>query len=173
MRTLVCRHCGRQVLSNKKLKHLTQHYCGNKACQSARKLSFDRHKYKTNRLFRSHKLQGVRDRKKTKKSDEGNPFLGSHYQSSYRGCHPAYVLETVRVDSARTVSKRTQGDTPGRNSGNGNQEMGLPSSDFLFSSDPGLPGVYGSGIIYWSCTCVGQNSVYEPTGRLCCRNNAG
>ena len=108
MRTLVCRHCGRQVLSNKKLKHLTQHYCSNKACQSARKLSFDRHKYKTNRLFRSHKLQGVRDRKKTKKSDEGNPFLGSHYQSSYRGCHPAYVLENKLKQKQRNLLKRNK-----------------------------------------------------------------
>jgi hypothetical protein len=106
MRTLVCRHCGRQVRSNKKLKHLTQHYCGNKACQSARKLSFDRNKYKTNRSFRSHKLQGVWDRKKTKKTDEGNPFLGSHYQSSYRGSHPKYVLENRLKQKLRNAKRR-------------------------------------------------------------------
>ena len=106
MRTLVCRHCGRQVRSNKKLKHLTQHYCGNKACQSARKLSFDRHKYKTNGLFRSHKLQGVRDRKKTKKSDEGDPFFGAQYQSSYRESHPEYVLENKLRQKHRNAKRR-------------------------------------------------------------------
>jgi len=108
MRTLVCRHCGRTILANKKLKHLTQHYCGGKACQSARKLNFDRHKYKTNGLFRSHKLQGVRDRKNSKKTDEGNPFFGSHYQSSYRESHPEYVLENKLRQKHRNAKKRSK-----------------------------------------------------------------
>ena len=106
MRTLVCRHCGRTILANKKLKHLTQHYCGGKSCQSARKLSFDRHKYKTNKSYRSHKLQRVRDRKKNRTSDEGNPFFGSNYQSSYRGSHPEYVLGNRLRQTQRNAKKR-------------------------------------------------------------------
>ena len=57
MRTLVCRHCRKKVRSNKNLKHLDQHYCGDKACQAARKLLFDRQKYKTNPTYRSQKLE--------------------------------------------------------------------------------------------------------------------
>ena len=104
MRTLVCRHCGRQVRPNKKLKHLIQHYCGDKACQAARKLTFERHKYKTNPSFRSHKLQSARDRKK-KQADQGNPFACSRYQRDYRASHPDYVLENRRKQRARNARK--------------------------------------------------------------------
>jgi hypothetical protein len=110
MRTLVCRHCGRQVRRNKKLKHLDQHYCGDNACQTARKLSFGRHKYKTNELFRSNKLQRARDRKK-KHADQGNPLACSRYQRDYRASHPDYVLENrqkQRVRNARKVVKTMQ-----------------------------------------------------------------
>ena len=110
MRTLVCRHCGKEVPSNKKLKHLIQHYCGEKACQSARKLIFDRHKYKTNGSFRSNKLRRVRERKK-KLAAEGNPLLGSQYQITYRKTHPDYVLENrqkQRLRNARKACKTSQ-----------------------------------------------------------------
>lgn len=100
MRTLVCRHCGRKVRRNKKLKHLIQHYCGEKACQAARKLSFERHKYKTNAFFRSNKLRHVRDRKK-KQSDGGKPQACSLYQRDYRASHPDYVLENRQKQRLR------------------------------------------------------------------------
>lgn len=105
MRTLVCRHCGRTILANKKLKHLIQHYCGEKACQRARKLSFDRHKYKTNEIFRSDKLCYVRERKK-KLAAEGHRLLGSQYQSSYRGSHPEYMLENRLGQKQRNAKRR-------------------------------------------------------------------
>jgi hypothetical protein len=104
MRTLVCRHCGKEVPSNKKLKHLIQYYCGDKACQAARKLSFERHKYKTNPSFRSHKLQSARDRKK-KQADEGNPLACSQYQRDYRASHPEYVLDNRQKQQARNARK--------------------------------------------------------------------
>ena len=104
MRTLVCRHCGIKVLSNKKLKHLIQYYCGDKACQAARKLCFERHKYKTNPLFRSQKLQSARDRKK-KQADQGDPLACSRYQRDYRASHPEYVLENRQKQRARNAQK--------------------------------------------------------------------
>ncbi|MDP1545105.1 MAG: hypothetical protein Q8L87_03705 [Anaerolineales bacterium] len=106
MHTLVCRHCGKEVPSNKKLKHLIQHYCGEKTCQAARKLSFDRHKYKTNELFRTNKLRSARDRKK-KQADKGNQ-ASWQYQRDYRASHPDYVLENrqkQRVRNARKAGK--------------------------------------------------------------------
>jgi len=105
MRTLVCRHCGKEVPSNKKLKHLIQYYCGEKACQSARKLIFDRHKYKTNGSFRSNKLRRVRERKK-KLAAEGNPLFGSQYQNAYRKTHPEYVLGNKLRQKHRNAKKR-------------------------------------------------------------------
>jgi hypothetical protein len=107
MQTLVCRHCGKEVHPNKKLKHLIQHYCGDKACQSARKRGFDRHKYKTNELFRSNKLQSARDRKK-KQADQGNPLACSIYQRDYRASHPDYVFENRQKQRARNAGKREE-----------------------------------------------------------------
>ena len=105
MRTLVCRHCGRTILTNKKLKHLLQQYCGDKTCQAGRKLRFERHKYKTNSAFRSTKLQRAHNRRKTQ-IREGNPFFGSQYQSSYRSSHPEYVLENRLRQRERNARKR-------------------------------------------------------------------
>jgi len=105
MGILVCRHCGKEVPSKKKLKHLIQDYCGENACQSARKLIFDRHKYKTNGSFRSNKLRHVRERKK-KLAAEGNPLLGSQYQSAYRKTHPEYVLGNRLRQKHRNAKKR-------------------------------------------------------------------
>lgn len=103
MRTLICQHCGRQVLKNRKLKHLEQRYCGNKACQAARKQSFGREKYRANSSFRSEKLQRSRDRLKTK---EGRVVRAS-YQHEYRSSHPDYVLanrQKQRVRNARRTA---------------------------------------------------------------------
>lgn len=105
MKTLVCRHCGREVQSNKRLKHLTQHYCGEKACQAARKLSFERHKYKTHPTFRSRKLQQYRDRKK-KQAEQGDSLACSRYQRDYRASHPAYVLENRQKQRVRNARAR-------------------------------------------------------------------
>jgi hypothetical protein len=110
MYTVVCRHCGKKVQSNKRLKHLLQHYCGEKACQSARKNKHERDKYNTNELYRINKLQSARDRKK-KQADEGNPLACSRYQQDYRASHPDYVLENrkkQRVRNARKAGKTIQ-----------------------------------------------------------------
>ena len=105
MRTLVCRHCEKEVHPNRKLKHLIQYYCGRKACQAARKLSFSRHKYKTNSSFRTIKLQQYQDRKK-KQADEGNPCFASRYQCSYRESHPDYVSDNRQKQRQRNARKR-------------------------------------------------------------------
>ena len=107
MRTLVCRHCGKVVPSNKYLKHFDQYYCGAKACQSERKLFFERHKYKTDPSFRYKKLQQNRDRKK-KKATDGDPMASSRYQQAYRASHPDYVFENRQKQRARNARKREE-----------------------------------------------------------------
>jgi len=131
MRTLECRHCGKEVRSNKKLKHLIQRYCGDKACQTARKLSFERHKYKTNPSFRSHKLQSARDRKK-KQAEQGNPLACSLYQRDYRASHPDYVLENRQKQRARNALK----------AGKTIQETKIVNPDTFMSQQPENDKVY-------------------------------
>ncbi len=104
MRTLVCLHCGRQVLKNKKLKHLKQQYCSDTACQTARKLHFERKKYQTNSLYRSEKLLRARERKKAL-TDQGNPLASSLYQRDYRASNPDYVIKNRQQQHARNARK--------------------------------------------------------------------
>lgn len=131
MRTLICRHCGRKVQSNKNLKHLTQCYCGEKACQSARKLSFERHKYKTHPAFRSKKLQQYRDLKK-KKAEQGDPLACSVYQRDYRASHPDYVLENRQKQRVRNARK----------AGNPNREPKIVNPDAFMLQRPDNDTVY-------------------------------
>ena len=138
MRTLECRHCGKEVRSNKKLKHLIQHYCGEKACQTARKLSFERHKYKTNSSFRSHKLQRARDRKK-KQADQGNPLACSRYQGDYRASHPDYVLENRQKQRARNARK----------AGKTIRETKIVNPDTLMPQQPENDTVYAMIAVDW------------------------
>ncbi len=112
MRSLKCVHCGKKVLRNKKLKHLSQRYCGAKSCQAARKLGFDRAKYQTNSLFRSEKLLRARERRKAL-ADQGDPLASSCYQRDYRASHPDYATKNrhnQRVRNARKADK-TAGET--------------------------------------------------------------
>jgi hypothetical protein len=106
MGTLICRHCRRQVQSNNKLKHHIQRYCGEKACQSARKLEFERNKYKSDFLFRSGKLQRARERRK--KLAEADPLACSRYQRDYRASHPDYVIENRQQQRLRNARKAKQ-----------------------------------------------------------------
>lgn len=104
MRTLVCRHCGRAIQRNKRLKHLQQHYCSEKACQSARKQLSERTRYQEDASYRARKLQRTRDRFKTK---EERLSRGS-YQRDYRASHPDYVQDNrqkQRVRNARRAAK--------------------------------------------------------------------
>ena len=107
MRTVVCLHCGRRVISNKKLKHLVQRYCGNKACQSSRKLNFERDKYKNDASYRSRKLEKTRERKKMR-AEQGHPQYYSEYQRSYRASHPEYVINNREKQRERYVRKQGQ-----------------------------------------------------------------
>ena len=104
MQILICKHCGEQVPRNKKLKHLNQQYCGARACQSARKLSHEREKYKTNSLYRSEKLRRARERKKAL-ADQGDVLASSRYQHEYRTTHPDYVNDNRQKQRERNVRK--------------------------------------------------------------------
>ena len=105
MQTIICIHCGRRVLSNKKLKHLTQHYCGSKECQRERKLNFERIKYKSEASYRSRKSEKYRERKKIR-AEQGNLQYYSHYQRAYRETHPEYVIRNREKQRERNARKR-------------------------------------------------------------------
>ena len=87
MTTIVCLHCGRIVLRNKKLKHHEQRYCNLAGCQRARRLLFARKKYEKDKKFRSAKLvKAMAYRKKDRLKYSENMF-------TYRDSHPEYVLK--------------------------------------------------------------------------------
>jgi len=104
MRTLVCRHCGRRVTANKKLKHHLQRYCGRKECQNSRKPENERARYKNNPLYRSRKLEKARERKK-KMAEQGNVQYFSDYQRFYRATHPQYVIKNREKQRERNARK--------------------------------------------------------------------
>lgn len=104
MRTIVCLHCASRVITNKKLKHLVQHYCGNIGCQQSRKLTFERSKYKNNSDFRIRKLEKIRERRKSQQGHH-NPQYYSQYQQAYRATHPEYVLQNKLKQRERYASK--------------------------------------------------------------------
>jgi hypothetical protein len=80
MQTIICRHCGREIRRNKRLKHLQQQYCSDTACQKARKRLFDRNKYHTDSIYRAKKLERSHDRAK----NHDGPMARSDYQRAYR-----------------------------------------------------------------------------------------
>jgi hypothetical protein len=86
---------------NKRLKHLKQQYCGEKACQAARKLSFDRKKYLTNLSYRSDKLQSARERRRKQE----DPQASSRYQRNYRATHPDYVHSNRQKQRVRNAHR--------------------------------------------------------------------
>ncbi len=85
MATIVCLHCGRKVLRNKKLKHLEQRYCRLAECQKARRLAFGRKKYKEDQQYRSRKLSKVAARHTNSRLEH------SEYMRRYRKSHLEYV----------------------------------------------------------------------------------
>lgn len=101
MRTLICRHCGREIRRNKRLKHLQQHYCREKACQSARKRLFDRNKYQTDVSYRAKKLEASRNRLKGRV----DPSARSEYQRAYRASHPDYVHDNRQKQRLRNAQR--------------------------------------------------------------------
>lgn len=105
MRTIVCLHCSRIVISNRKLKHLDQRYGGMKECQKARKLKFERDKYQNDPAYRSRKLEKSHERKKDK-ANKGNSQYYSDYQRTYRASHPEYVLQNKVKQRERYARKK-------------------------------------------------------------------
>ncbi len=100
MTTIVCLHCERIVLRNKKLKHHEQRYCNLAGCQRARRLLFARKKYEKDKKFRSAKLvKAMAYRKKDR-------LKYSEYMFTYRDSHPEYVLKNNQKQRDRYGQKK-------------------------------------------------------------------
>jgi len=104
MGTIVCEHCKRRVISNKKLKHLKQHYCGSAECQHSRRLLFARTKYRTNEEFRAAKLKKVAGRH----SHQRDRPVYSDYQRTYRLTHPEYAKRNRLKQRLRYEKKKQE-----------------------------------------------------------------
>lgn len=97
LKECVCSNCGDYFSPNVRLK-VTQDYCGKKACQSKRKLSWQGKKDKTDpdfRLKRKHSQQVWRSRKPV-----------DAYQRFYRLSHPDYVKKNREQQGERNQKRK-------------------------------------------------------------------
>lgn len=82
LKTFTCRHCGRRMPANPRLK-AGQRYCGSKVCQQVRKNLWEQKKLEHDSVYRSKRKQSKEKWRKSK------PVY--QYQRAYRSSHPDYV----------------------------------------------------------------------------------
>jgi hypothetical protein len=97
MSTSRCKHCGKKIKKNPRLK-VQQHYCGSKECQQARKNKWEREKIGTDEDYRAKRKSSLR------------PWYNEKpcgvYQREYRESHPEYV-KICREKQKERNQKRT------------------------------------------------------------------
>ena len=89
----LCRYCKRKYRKNPRVKR--QQYCGNKACQRARRRRWQRQKMVTDPDYRLNQHDCMlRWRKR-------NP----HYWRHYRKTHPSYTLQNRMLQVIRNLNR--------------------------------------------------------------------
>jgi hypothetical protein len=79
--TFVCQHCGYTCRCNPRIKN--QKYCSKKECQKARKLEWEKRRYRTNKKYRKTRLISQKTWRKN--------YPHKEYQKEYRSRRPDYV----------------------------------------------------------------------------------
>ncbi len=79
---LRCLHCKQTKRRNRRVKG--QKYCGDNACQQARKNAWERHKLQRDRDYKASRAASKRRWYETNRQ-------GADYQSTYRKSHPDYI----------------------------------------------------------------------------------
>ena len=99
--TFICLHCGKEVPRNPHIKQ-GQRYCSAKECQRARKRTWDKERYHSDRTYRYKRLLSQKAWRKNWPSHE--------YQKSYRKMHPDYVK--INRELQRGRNKRCKKPDP-------------------------------------------------------------
>jgi hypothetical protein len=89
----ICAYCRRRYQKNPRVKR--QSYCGDKACQLARKRRWQRHKMATDPDYRLNQQDCVKSWR------ERNP----HYWQRYRQSHPPYASRNRLLQKIRNLNR--------------------------------------------------------------------
>ncbi len=98
-----CGHCRRRCKKNPCLKG-GQKYCGEKACQQARKNAWERNKLQTDPAYNAKRQASKRKWYKKRP--------GHKYQSEYRETHPGYCKENRRKQVSRNRKRQIPASPP-------------------------------------------------------------
>ena len=93
-----CLHCKQTKRRNRSVKR--QNYCGDKACQQARKNAWERNKLQTDGEYKAGRQASKRIWYETR-------HQGAAYQSTYRKSHPFY-RQSNRVKQLDRAQKRKE-----------------------------------------------------------------
>lgn len=96
-RTITCRHCGKIVPLNPRIKK--QKYCSSLACQNARKRLFDR------RTTPSSKFKLLQQKRNKRWRDA---YPAHEYQRHYRDAHLVYVKRNVELQRERNKKRQKE-----------------------------------------------------------------
>lgn len=98
-RMFICRHCGQEKAANPRLKG-QQQYCGEAACQRARKAAWQREKLAADENYRTRQ-KGCQ--KKWRVHQPSHQYL-----AGYRRDHPAYVERNREQQRLRNLKRREE-----------------------------------------------------------------
>ncbi|MBC8185164.1 hypothetical protein H8E88_29060 [candidate division KSB1 bacterium] len=96
-KTIICKNCGKEVPANIRLKGCQQ-YCGDPACQCARKTAWQRAKKAKDADY------CVRQKQSGKNWQDNKP--AHKYQDQYRQDHPGYVAKNREQQKVRNQKRR-------------------------------------------------------------------
>lgn len=98
MSTFRCKHCGRRVKKNPRIKG-DQQYCGSPDCQQSRKNKWEREKIRKDGLYRQKREESKRRWRKRHR--------GYEYQCKYRASHPEYVKANREKQGKRNQNHKS------------------------------------------------------------------
>jgi hypothetical protein len=98
-KTFICKNCNKKKSVNIRLI-VPQQYCGDAACQRARKAEWQRHKKATDADYRARQQQCVRQWQQHKPLHQ--------YMSQYRQDHPDYVAQNRDQQQVRNQKRRME-----------------------------------------------------------------
>jgi len=96
---IICKNCGKKIPANIRLKGC-QEYCGDPACQRARKAAWQRAKMANEADYRARQKLCLEKWRKDKPAHK--------YQNQYRQDHPDYVSVNREKQKVRNQKRRDQ-----------------------------------------------------------------
>lgn len=152
--TFTCRHCGKTLPCNPRLKK-KQKFCSSPGCQQERRSSRKKKRYQSDPVYRKRYLAGQKSWRET--------YPAHEYQKQYREDHPEYVI--LNREQQRERNKKRQKD-PGLMIVNGTSLSLHPDSDKAYASIKVKEGkiVNGTSFIAQIQILSGREAVFLQNG---------